>query len=142
MSDNFELPTPTVQVADIKSLVESLSVLLDEELALMQSMSADALTDLLLRKQSLLDSIASRELTLRQLFSATGQDASIASLRELIALCSEKNQRNRSVGQVQLNHASKSLELLRSMLKMNDVPTYGASGSLTVAREKRNFGSA
>ena len=43
---------------------------------------------------------------------------------------------------LELKHTNKSLELLRSVLKMDDLELYSQRGDVDVKREKRKLGNA
>ncbi|NND89872.1 MAG: flagellar protein FlgN [Granulosicoccus sp.] len=129
-------------VQEVARLVSSLSALLDEEFKVMKVSSAESLEALLARKEAVLDAIGQRESELAQLFGQSPGDPVVEALRTQVRQCHELNQRNKTIANLHLSHTRKSLELLRSMLKMNDVPVYGASGEVTIKREKRDLGRA
>lgn len=130
------------EVKEVSRCVDELLSVLREEFSLMKANSADSLGGLIARKEQLIQSIAQREPTLHLVFEQLGSDPTVQELRERIKQCSELNQRNKELANVQLTYTRKSLELLRSTLKLNDVPVYGATGEISVSREKRHFGSA
>ena len=123
-------------------LVSELETLLASESRMMQSSTPDDLIALAQRKGDILSGIAARETSLIELFSGISPDTQIIELKNRLQACRTMNEHNQQVALVELSHTRKSLEMLRSMLKMNDVPVYGSTGQVTVNREKRDFGSA
>jgi flagellar biosynthesis/type III secretory pathway chaperone len=143
---NTQAPAAPVQhaldVEELKRLVEELCALLRNEFTAMESQSLDSLNESLGRKDVVLQQIVHRETDLARLFQHSGEDPGVIALAASVRACHELNERNKAMAQVQLSHTRKSLELLRSMLKMNDVPVYGASGQVSISREKRDHGCA
>lgn len=123
-------------------LVTELETLLVTESRMMQSSTADDLLALVNRKGDILRGIAARESSLIQLFSGIANNKEVNDLKSRLQACRALNKQNQQVALVELSHTRKSLEMLRSMLKMNDVPVYGSTGHVTITREKRDFGSA
>ena len=123
-------------------LVSELETLLASESRTMQSSTPEDLIALAQRKGDILNGIAAREISLIELFSRNTRDTQIIDLKNRLQACRTMNGQNQQVALVELSHTRKSLEMLRSLLKMNDVPVYGSTGQVTVTREKRDFGSA
>ena len=124
------------------SLVEQLHSVLEEEYELMKASSAETLVALLQRKESLIVEIAALEPDLVKVFGQAEDDPAVRSLQVRVKDCHELNQRNRTVAHLQLGYTRKSLALLRSLLNLSDVPVYGATGEISIYREKRKLGSA
>lgn len=123
-------------------LVTELETLLTSESRMMQSSTPDDLLAIAQRKESILGGIAARETSLIQLFTGVSHDTRTNELKSRLQVCRAVNEQNQQVALIELNHTRKSLEMLRSLLNMNDVPVYGSTGQVTVTREKRDFGSA
>jgi len=123
-------------------LVAELETLLASEFRMMQSGTSEELLVLVQRKEQLLGGLAARQSSLLKLFTDFTHDAQINDLKIRLQACRTMNEQNQQVAMVELNHTRKSLEMLRSLLRLNDVPVYGSTGQVTVAREKRDFGSA
>lgn len=127
---------------EMSGLVDQLSGVLMEEYDAVKSGALETLHALLVRKEQLLVLVQDREAGLGQVLSRESSEPAVHSLKVRVRKCHELNERNKTVTQVQIGHTRKSLELLRSMLMLNDVPVYGATGEVTISREKRDFGSA
>ena len=136
-------PATATLLSESGRLVAELETLLQSECKMMQSSSPEDLLALAQRKEMILGALATREQALIRLFAeASVADVSVNSLKQRLLACRTLNEQNQHVALIELSQTRKSLELLRSMLKMNDVPTYGSTGHVTVTREKRDFGSA
>ncbi len=148
MINNPKVPAPKNNTEHIKvarevgELVTELLKVLDEEYALIESSSPERLTALVQQKDTILHTITARGQVLSTLFEQASDNPEVGRLMQQVRQCRDLNERNKSVAHVQLSHTRKSLEMLRSLMNLNDVPVYGATGEITVAREKRDFGSA
>lgn len=135
-------PESSSTLTEAGRLVSELESLLESESQLMQKGTPEDLLALAQRKSDILNGLALKEGHLLGLFASYPGDDRVSELKTRLQACRTLNEDNQQVALMELSHTRKSLELLRSMLKMNDVPMYGSTGHLTVNREKRNFGSA
>lgn len=125
------------------ALTRILLDMLDDELSLMLARDAQALEDLVFRKQRLVDDLKRIEpLLLERLRteSPVDPDSELGRLRGLMLEGRDKNRRNQTVAITGLRNANQSLSLLRSMLDMDDLALYDSEGALLVSREKRRLG--
>lgn len=116
--------------------------LLKDESALMKVRNASDLPELVKKKNEALAGLTQSESFLQYLFSDYADEAIVVELREELLACRELNRLNKAVAMAELNATRKSLELLRSLQRMDDLPLYGAAGKISVVREKRNLGEA
>lgn len=137
-----EAQNKSTLITETGRLVTELEILLASESRMMQSSTPEDLIALAQKKESILGGIAARETSLIKLFTGMSSDTHVNDLKNRLQACRTINEQNQQVALIELSHTRKSLEMLRSMLKMNDVPVYGSTGQVTVAREKRDFGSA
>lgn len=134
---------------DVKSVIASsnewvirFTARLDDEIRLLRNDELAGLHHVSERKQQLLYDLASREKKLIKIFAQHGHLPEIKHLKEQLQMCKDRNLANQRVVMQHLNHTNKSLELLRSLLRMNDLSLYSDRGQLRVKREKRHIGSA
>jgi flagellar biosynthesis/type III secretory pathway chaperone len=124
---------------EIKSLCIALRDVLEAELVAINERNSDELYILVSQKTTILNNLQNQDTYLSDLFSLPATD-SILELKEAFNECRALNTKNRTVALLELNHTNKSIEHLRSLLKLDDLPLYAPSGQLTVNREKRNLG--
>lgn len=127
-------------IADIDTLSKELLALLTAESDAMKERNIETLTRISSEKNTLLSRLQGCDEFLSQLFARTPETAVIADLKATLQQCHSLNSDNRTVALVELKHTNNSIELLRSLLNLDDVPLYGAYGKITVSREKRNLG--
>ncbi len=125
---------------EIKSLCKALCSVLESELAAIKARDTEELHILVSQKTIILNELQSKDTYLTELFSHADQTDSIKELKESLNECRMLNTQNRTVAILELKHTNKSIEHLRSLLKLDDLPLYAPSGQLTVNREKRNLG--
>lgn len=138
----FKSPATQSWLQKVEEQVEQFQRLLNDESALMKVRNADGLSELVSRKNAAIAELTKNEQFLIHLFKDHGDESSVAALREQLAACRELNRLNKVVALSELNATRKSLDLLRSLQRMDDLPLYGAEGKIKVAREKRNLGEA
>jgi flagellar biosynthesis/type III secretory pathway chaperone len=124
---------------EIKSLCIALRDVLEAELVAINERNSDELYILVSQKTTILNNLQNQDTYLSDLFSLPATD-SILELKEAFNECRALNTKNRTVALLELKHTNKSIEHLRSLLKLDDLPLYAPSGQLTVNREKRNLG--
>jgi flagellar biosynthesis/type III secretory pathway chaperone len=124
---------------EIKSLCAALRDVLEEELVAINERNSDELYNLVSQKTTILNNLQNQNTYLIDLFSLPATD-SILELKEALNECRALNTKNRTVALLELKHTNKSIEHLRSLLKLDDLPLYAPSGQLMVNREKRNLG--
>ncbi|MFK7862466.1 MAG: flagellar export chaperone FlgN [Granulosicoccus sp.] len=123
-------------------LVTEFERLLASELYLLkngQTIGLEAIAD---AKQALIDQFASLEVDLIDLFETQSEHASIKTLKQRLSQCRIDNRSNHGLVMLEIKHANKSLELLRTVLNMDDLSLYSERGEVQVNREKRKIGSA
>jgi len=125
-----------------KSLVSEFERLLNSERDLLKLGQADGLQAIADAKQVLISQLAAIEPSLIFLFSESGSDPDVQNLKDSLEKCRSNNRSNHDLVLLELKYTSKSLELLRSVLKMDDLALYGHRGEVDMKREKRRFGSA
>ena len=127
---------------DIKSLCITLRSVLEAELVAMKEQNSDELYNLVSQKTTILNELQKKDTYLSELFShvTESESESVLELKEVLNECRDLNANNRTVALLELKHTNKSIEHLRSLLKMDDLPLYAPGGQLTVNREKRNLG--
>ena len=124
------------------ALVSEFERLLESELYLLKTGQAEGLEAIANAKQSLIDAIGEEEINLIELFKAEYENDDVKSLKQRLMQCRTDNRNNHALVMLELKHTNKSLELLRSVLKMDDLSLYSERGKVHVNREKRRFGSA
>jgi flagellar biosynthesis/type III secretory pathway chaperone len=107
----------------------------------MKERNSDELYSLVSQKTTILNQLQNSDTYLSELFSLSVQTDSVLELKESLSECRVLNTKNRTVALLELKHTNKSIEHLRSLLKLDDLPLYAPSGQLTVNREKRNLGT-
>lgn len=130
------------QLGTVEQQVVHFRRLLDDEAALMNVRNAGDLPALVIRKNEAIAELLHNENFMIHLFSDHANEPSVIALRESLQECRELNKLNQSVASLELNATRKSLELLRSLQRMDDLPLYGAAGKISIVREKRNLGEA
>ena len=138
----FENPAIQSQLRLIEQQVKRFKRLLDDEAALMRVRNAGDLSALVTRKNEATGELMQNENFMIHLFSDHADESSVVELRQQLEACRELNRLNQSVASLELNATRKSLELLRSLQRMDDLPLYGSAGKISVVREKRNLGEA
>ncbi len=138
----FESPAIQSQLQLVEQQVKRFKRLLDDEAALMKVRNAGDLPALVARKNEATGELMQNENFMIHLFSDHADESSVAELRQQLEACRELNRLNQSVASIELNATRKSLELLRSLQRMDDLPLYGSAGKISVVREKRNLGEA
>jgi flagellar biosynthesis/type III secretory pathway chaperone len=126
---------------EIKSLCTALRNVLEAELVAIKERNSDELYSLVSQKTTILNQLQNSDTYLSELFSLSVQTDSVLELKESLSECRVLNTKNRTVALLELKHTNKSIEHLRSLLKLDDLPLYAPSGQLTVNREKRNLGT-
>lgn len=124
----------------IKSLCTALRSVLVAELVAIKDRNSDELYILVSQKTTILNNLQKKETYLSELFSNPIATDSVLELKETLNECRTLNTKNRTVALIELKHTNKSIEHLRSLLKLDDLPLYAPSGQLTVNREKRILG--
>jgi flagellar biosynthesis/type III secretory pathway chaperone len=140
----IDLASPFIlsRMQEVTRQVEEFTRLLEDESRMMKARSAEELQTLVAHKNQVLDELLQYESFLIMLFTEQADRPEVKLLKQQLQACREINLANQSVVMIELNAARKSLELLRTLLKMDDLPLYGAAGQVSIAREKRNLGSA
>jgi flagellar biosynthesis/type III secretory pathway chaperone len=115
---------------------------LEGELQLLKTGRSEGLEAIAVAKQALVEKINSEESMFADLFQQYGSDEEVIDLKNRLAQCRVNNRNNHALVMMELKHANKSLELLRSVLNMDDLSLYSDRGEVQVNREKRRFGSA
>jgi len=139
---DIEAPESQAVVTELDLLAKEFKRLLNVETSVMETRSADALPSLVDEKNQVVTQLQSKEATLIGLFSEFPENDSVQKLKQTLTECQQLNRQNQNIALVELKHTQNSLELLRSLLKLDDLPLYSSEGQIKVKREKRNFGSA
>lgn len=136
-------PTACSSLLDkVNALVTEFERLLASELHLLKTGRGEGLEAIANAKQSLIEAIAKEESNLVELFKAEPGNDDVQSLKQRLVQCRTENRNNYALVMLELKHTNKSLELLRSVLKMDDLSLYSEHGKVRIKREKRRFGSA
>ena len=138
----FESPAIQSQLQLLDQQVKRFKRLLDDEAALMKVRNAGDLPALVARKNAAIGELMQNENVMIHLFTEHADESSVAEIRQEFIACRELNRLNQSVAAIELNATRKSLELLRSLQRMDDLPLYGSAGKINVVREKRDLGEA
>lgn len=138
----FDSPAIQSQLRLVEQQVTRFKRLLDDEAALMNVRNAQDLPALVARKNVAIGELMENQNFMIHLFSDHAEESPVATLRQQLDACRELNRLNQSVASIELNATRKSLELLRSLQRMDDLPLYGSAGKINVVREKRNLGEA
>jgi flagellar biosynthesis/type III secretory pathway chaperone len=125
---------------DIKFLCKALRKVLEAELLAIKARDPDELHTLVRQKSKILNDLQQKDTYLAELFAQPHASDSILELKQTLSECRALNTKNRTVALLELKHTNKSIEHLRSLLKLDDLPLYAPGGQLTVSREKRNLG--
>lgn len=136
------MPSQADFIKMVEHLVGEFERLLAGELHLLKTGQADGLESIATAKQILVDQIAEKETRLIALFDELPQDVEIMNLKQRLMQCRTDNKNNHALVMLELKHTNSSLELLRSVLNMDDLSLYSERGKVQVNREKRNIGSA
>lgn len=128
---------------DIKSLCLTLRSVLEAELVAIKERNTDELYNLVSQKTTILNELQKKDTYLSELFSLVTEteSESVLELKETLNDCRDLNTKNRTIALLELKHTNKSIEHLRSLIKMDDLSLYAPGGQLTVNREKRNLGT-
>lgn len=127
-------------VVELDELSKELVSVLKAEANAMKERDLDSLDRLGNEKSVLLNRLQACNAFLSELFERTPVLPEVENLKQQLRECHSLNRENRTIATVELKHTKNSIELLRSLLKLDDVPLYGAYGEVTVSREKRNLG--
>lgn len=123
-------------------LVDEFERLLSSELDLLKNGQIEGLEAIAEAKHELMDQIGAREGQLIKLFEDTTVNSKVKHLKERLKKCRADNKDIHALVMLELKHSKKSLELLRSVLNMDDLSLYSENGEVEVNREKRKLGSA
>ena len=137
-SNSTKLPDLTA----IDELVSEFERLLASEQHLLKNGQAEGVEVIAAAKQDTIDQLARQEAMLINMFQQFPNDENVNALKTRLLQCRIDNRNNHSLVLLELKHTNKSLELLRSMLMMDDLALYCERGQVDVRREKRRFGSA
>ena len=133
----------TVQVLKTaEQLVSEFERLLASEMHLLKTGRAEGMQAIAEAKQVLIDKLSGIEPELVELFVSQVHIPEIQNLKTRLLQCRTDNRNNHSLVMLELKHTNKSLELLRSVLKMDDLELYSQRGDVDVKREKRKLGNA
>ena len=133
----------TVQILNTaEPLVSEFERLLASEMHLLQTGRAEGMQAIAEAKQVLIDKLSGIEPELVELFVSQAHVPEIQNLKTRLLQCRTDNRNNHSLVMLELKHTNKSLELLRSVLKMDDLELYSQRGEVDVKREKRKLGNA
>lgn len=137
-----EIPLDERLVQELNDLAAEFKRLLEAETSVMEARSTDALPGLVEEKNQIVGSLQEQEPFLINLLNDHAEVDSVQSLKNLLEQCQQLNRQNQTIALVELKHTQNSLELLRTLLKLDDLPLYSAAGDIRVKREKRDLGSA
>lgn len=124
------------------SLASEFERLLASELHLLKTGQGEGLEAIAEAKHLLIEELGKEEVNLIELFKAERGKDEVQSLKKRLMQCRAENRNNHALVMLEVKHTNKSLELLRSVLKMDDLSLYSEEGKVRVNREKRKFGSA
>lgn len=130
------------KIEELKELVGQFKQILLTETTLMENRTVEALPGLLKQKEQVLQHLQENQAAIIELLKSDTSDASVEQLRQALEFCQARNRENQGVAMVELRQTRDSLDLLRSLLRLDDLPLYSSGGRMTVKREKRNLGSA
>lgn len=130
------------RVTELMGVVSEFLQILETETTLMENRTVEALPGLLKQKERLLERLQGQESLIIELLDGDATEGPITELRQALERCQMKNRENQGVAMVELRQTRNSLDLLRSLLHLDDLPLYSSGGRMTVKREKRNLGSA
>ena len=126
----------------VNHLISEFERLLASELHLLKTGQGEGLEAIADAKQSLVEELSKEDGNLYELFNNKREQDDVQALMQRLTQCRAENRNNHALVMLELKHTNKSLELLRSVLKMDDLSLYSALGKLRVNRESRRFGSA
>lgn len=126
----------------VSELVSEFERLLTSEQYLLSTGKSSGMQAIADAKQTVVAQLQAREEQLKELFAINGADEGVALLKARMTQCQSDNKSNHSLVMLELKHVNKSLDLLRSVLKMNDLSLYSSRGAVTIKREQRRIGSA
>lgn len=126
----------------LEPLVIEFERLLSSELHLLSRGKSDGLESIAVAKKTLVENLSKIESDLIWLFDTHANDARVVALRDRLKNCRIENQNNHTLVMMELKHSQKSLDLLRSVMHMDDLSLYSERGEVDIKREKRKFGSA
>ena len=133
----------TVQVLNTaEPLISEFERLLASEMHLLKTGRAEGMQAIAEAKQVLIDKLSGIEPELVELFVSQAHVPKIQNFKTRLLQCRTDNRNNHSLVMLELKHTNKSLELLRSVLKMDDLELYSQRGEVAVKREKRKLGNA
>ncbi len=130
------------------SIAENLHALLKSEHKIMKSRDEASVRSLAISKQQLLVELESLGSGIQSIANGTEvtdkEEVSLKMskqrLREILLQCQQINRDNQAIASVEIKQSRDALELLRSLMNMNDVAVYGEAGEMSVTREKRHLG--
>jgi len=132
--------------ADVKEQVYSkakkLKEVLNREYRALLDKDIELINELASEKEVLLMSLAQLEPQLITEYNKITIFEGEQSVQQLLESCRELNERNHSLVLIAIDQNRKSLSLLRSILKLDQVSEYSASGELNADRSKRYLGNA
>ncbi len=129
-------------LAYVSELVSEFERLLASEEYLLSTGKSSGMQAIADAKQSIVVQLQGHDERLKKLFVSDGAVKEVATLKARMMRCQSGNKSNHRLVMLELKHANKSLDLLRSVLKMNDLSLYSSRGAVTVKREQRRIGSA
>ncbi len=129
-------------VVDAGEMIGEFERLLASESYLLETGQAKGLQAIAEAKDVLVGKLSKHEHMLINIFEHEADLPAVAGLKARLVKCRVDNQNNHALVMLELKHANKSLELLRSVLRMDDLSLYSERGTVNVNREKRRFGSA
>jgi len=141
-ADNSNVSAHSLMLDRVNHLVSEFERLLASELHLLKTGQGEGLEAIADAKQSLVDELSKENGNLIELFNNKREQDDVQALMQRLTQCRTENRNNHALVMLELKHTNKSLELLRSVLKMDDLSLYSALGKLRVNRESRRFGSA
>ncbi|MFK7997426.1 MAG: flagellar export chaperone FlgN [Granulosicoccus sp.] len=135
-------PSQQSLISKAEHLIGEFERLLASELHLLKTGQSVGLEEIAEAKQALVDQIGGHEAELIGLFEQQRDNVEVDELKKRLTQCRTDNKSNHALVMLELKHANKSLELLRSVLNMDDLSLYSERGEVQINREKRKFGSA
>lgn len=129
-------------ITDTSKLLTELERLLAGEVQLLSSGQVDGLEAVARAKGLVVQQIDGYQTRLVSLMEQFPEHPDVQKLKHRLMQCREENRNNHALVMLELKHTNKSLELLRSVLQMNDLSLYGEHGEVQIKREKRRLGSA
>ncbi len=143
LSQASSVPTAYDQIlVDTNRLLDEFERLLTNELHLLETGQGAGLPAIAEAKDLLVGKIGVHQLALIDVFEQHSKLPAVAVLKARFSKCLSDSRNNYALVMLELKHTNKSLELLRSVLRMDDLSLYSNRGTVSVKREKRRFGSA